>query len=485
MSNKDANHITVPVILLYTSVFGCQPQEIIPITGSGSNRKYFRLLNNNESVIGVFNPDRRENQAFIYLSKHFLSKGLPVADIIAEDINNNVYILEDLGNISLYDLVSQRIESGLSEELLTLYKKSIDRLIEFQIRGISDLDTTYCYPRSSFDRQSVLWDLNYFKYYFAKLVNTEFDEQLIENDFNLFADILIETDTQYFMYRDFQSRNIMIKDNEPYFIDFQGGRKGALQYDLASLLYQAKAKINPEDREELLSYYISKLNGYIDFDESKFRRVYNAYVLIRVLQVLGAYGYRGYFERKTYFIESIPPAIINLKDHILKCEFLKSLPELHKVISQIIANPSFNPVTKPDILEVVISSFSYKKGIPNDNSGNGGGYVFDCRALPNPGRLIEYKTKTGMDNEVMEYFSDKEEMHIFLKNVYSIVDQSVETYINRGFTNLMVNFGCTGGQHRSVFAAENLATHLIEKFNVNIKLNHIEQEIYKTLNKSD
>ncbi len=461
---------------LFNSWSNKQIDRIEPIAESGSNRKYFRVFADKTTAIAAYNPDIRENIAFLSFSKHFKRAGLPVAKVLLENSEKDIYLLEDLGEISLYDIISNReFDNDFKDEWIELYKKVLDNLLKFQIDGAKGLDFSLCYPRDSFDEQSISWDLNYFKYYFLKLKGIPFDEQLLENDFNKLTNILLTTDTDYFMYRDFQSRNVMIKNGEPFFIDFQGGRKGALQYDLASLLYQSKAKIPDSAREELLMYYIDNLKKYKDIDITDFIETYNAYVLIRILQVLGAYGYRGYFERKAYFIQSIPPAIRNLDYLIPKLSFIDELPELKKCIQQICHQSKPIQQPKSDKLTVKITSFSYKKSLPTDDSGNGGGFVFDCRSLPNPGRFIEYKELTGKDIKVIDFFADKEELPEFLNKVFSLVDASVGVYMSRGFSNLMVSFGCTGGQHRSVYSAEKLLQHLRVKFDINIEIIHREQ----------
>ncbi len=451
--------------------------RIESIAESGSNRKYYRIFYNQNTVIAAVNPNIKENSAFIEFSRHFKKLGLAVADILAVDLNKGMYLLQDLGKTSLYDIISQKsLDKSFKPEWTELYKKVLDNLIRFQIEGAKDLDFKLCYPRSSFDAQSIAWDLNYFKYYFLKLKGIDFDEQLLENDFKRFTEILLNTDADYFMYRDFQSRNVMIKDGHPFFIDFQGGRRGALQYDLASLLYQAKAMIPANIREELLNYYINKVNKVINIDDRLFRNTYHAYVLIRLLQTLGAYGYRGYFERKAYFIQSIPLAIENLRGLVKELNFLKELPELNRCLNNICKPEQIVRQNQTsDKLTLSITSFSYMKGIPEDNTDNGGGFVFDCRALPNPGRYEEYKQLTGKDSEVIKFFSDKKELPEFLNNIYSIVDSSINNYISRYFANLSVNFGCTGGQHRSVYCAEKLYEHVKSKFDIDIKITHREQ----------
>ncbi|RLD63533.1 MAG: phosphotransferase enzyme family protein [Bacteroidetes bacterium] len=440
---------------------------------SGSNRIYYRIISKNKTAIGVFNNNKKENIAFIEFTKTFLKNELNVPQIYDADLSNNIYLIQDLGDYTLFNFIHEPETS--EKQILNIYKDVIEQLLKFQVGATGDINYNGCYPRASFDKQSILWDLNYFKYYFLKLAKINFDEQELEDDFNKLADYLLTTDCNYFMYRDFQSRNIMLHNYTTYFIDYQGGRKGALQYDLASLLYQAKADLPQNIRDELLNYYIIKAKDLTDIDEKEFIKFYYAYVLIRIIQVLGAYGYRGFYEKKSYFIQSIPYAIENLKHVLKKINIPIKIPALNNVLNQIINSQELTvkqDIKKSDKLTVTITSFSYKKGIPIDISGNGGGFVFDCRANSNPGRYDEYKQLTGKDKQVIDFFKKDKQIFNFLEKIYSIVDSSVEIYIERNFSNLMVNFGCTGGQHRSVFCAENFAKHIENKYNVNVVIHH-------------
>ncbi|MCF8372757.1 MAG: phosphotransferase [Bacteroidales bacterium] len=448
-----------------------------PIPQSGSNRRYFRIFQDNSTAIVAYNPDKRENQAFTSFTRHFKGKGLHVPMLLFESEDGCFYVVEDLGNVNLYDLVAVRKPDTFNAKLIDYYKKALVELIRFQLDGHKGLDYSLCYPRHSFDAQSIQWDLNYFKYYYLKLACISFDEQLLEDDYQKFTYLLLVADQNYFMFRDFQSRNIMIHDEVLYFIDYQGGRKGPLQYDVASLLYQAKADLPEDVREDLLNFYLYSLESRIAVDRKKFIDQYYAFVLVRTLQVLGAYGYRGFFERKSHFIGSIPFAINNLKNIFTRLGFLETMPELKNVLLQIIASKKESVQNiKSDKLHVSIFSFSYRKGIPEDTSGNGGGFVFDCRAVHNPGRYEEYKTSTGKDQNVIDFFAKGTEMNSFLESTIKLVDASVEKYISRKFNHLQVSYGCTGGQHRSVFCAENMARHLREKYDVEISLRHREQE---------
>lgn len=469
--------------MLYESWAKEEVFKIDPLAQSGSYRKYFRIEGKEKNAIGVFNPDNKENRAFISFTKHFIKKGLNVPHLLDYNLKQNIYLIEDFGDTTLFSLVEQeKTEGQLSVKIVRYYKDALNNLIRFQIDGGKGLDYSVCYPRDKFDKQSILSDLNYFKYYFMKLVKINFDEEKLEDDFKLFSEFLLSTNKNYFMYRDFQSRNILINNNQLYFVDYQGGRKGALQYDVASLLFQAKANLSNETREELLSYYLDQLNNRIKVNRKEFKKYYYGYVLIRLLQTLGAYGFRGYYENKVHFLLSIPFALKNLQWLVDENHIPKKLPELSRVINSILKNdePKKISFAEPrEKLKVTINSFSYKEGLPKDYTGNGGGFVFDCRSIDNPGRYQEFKYLTGLNEEVIQYLLEKDNVKEFLDSVYSIVDNSVNNYIKRDFKNLMINFGCTGGQHRSVFCAESLANHLKNNFDIIVEVNHTQ------LNKKD
>ncbi|MHB8905414.1 MAG: RapZ C-terminal domain-containing protein [Melioribacteraceae bacterium] len=448
-----------------------------PLPESGSPRKYFRITGAFKTAIGVFNTNKQENKSFIYLSKHFLKNSLNVPKIYRSDLPNNIYLIEDLGNQTIFSsLEENKNKNKFNDELEIVYKKTIEQLPRFQITAAKKLDYSKCYPVPKFDKQSMLWDLNYFKYYFLRLAGISFDEQKLENDFNTLADFLLQADCNYFMYRDFNPRNIMLKNGEPYFIDYQGGRKGALQYDIASFLFSSKADLSFSLKEEFLEYYIVKAKGIKPFNRKEFLKYYDGYVLIRLLQMFGAYGYRGYFEGKAHFLKSIPYAVKNL-EWLLKYHRPKiKTHELFNSLQQIVNSSELKKFdwnfSVDGKLTVRINSFSYRKKIPADLSGNGGGFVFDCRAIPNPGRIYKYKPLNGKDKPVQNFLDDQPEAQTFLKETYDLVDKSVENYINRKWTDLMVSYGCTGGQHRSVYCAEKLAEHLASKYKIGIKLIH-------------
>ncbi|MCL1942224.1 MAG: phosphotransferase [Candidatus Azobacteroides sp.] len=452
--------------------------SVDPITGSGSDRRYYRITGKSPACIGVKGESVPENRVFIALAKHFKQKGLPVPEIYAVSEDEKYYLQEDVGNVSLFDL----IQSGKKEKNITGYEKemvlkTIRLLPSFQYKGAEGLDFSVCYPVPVFDERTVFWDLNYFKYCFLKPSGIDFLEPGLENDFEKLSVKLTEETGNTFLYRDFQSRNVMIKDGAPYFIDFQGGRKGPVYYDLASFVWQAKADFSEEDRLMLIDVYLSELQKFGTVDRDHFYTVLNHFVLFRTLQVLGAYGFRGYFEKKPHFLQSIPFALNNV------CGLLKQgfpeYPCLSELLTRLIAEQSgkTEKITHPSRLTVRISSFSYKKGIPEDPSGNGGGFVFDCRAIHNPGRYDQFKPLTGLDAPVKAFLEKDGEIFLFLEHVFGLAESSVQRYIERDFTHLMFSFGCTGGQHRSVYTAQKLAEHLHQMFDVRIELFHREQDI--------
>jgi aminoglycoside/choline kinase family phosphotransferase len=456
------------------------------IPQSGSDRIYFRIFTADSSYVATYGKNIRENDTFIYFTNHFRSCGCPVPEILAVNDDKTIYIQEDLGNISLLNKLD---ELGYSNEVYALFQSSLRQLAHLQIKGDRKLDYNRCITSHEFGKQAIMSDLLYFKYYFLDTLQIPYDKEKLLDGFDKLSTFLTDTDHKYFMFRDFQSRNIMIRDGQIYYIDYQGGMKGALQYDVASMLWQARAELPEEWKNSLLEYYIDCAEEKLDasIERSRFTSQYNGYVLIRLLQVLGAYGFRGLFERKAHFLTSIPLALNNLKSFLTSKSSGIELPEFDRLLNLIISEDivrQFKPVQADERTPLVvnINSFSYKKGIPPDISGNGGGFVFDCRGLLNPGRFDEYKKLTGRDKSVQDFLEQRTKMAEFLNSIFTIVDISVEDYIKRGFKNLQVSFGCTGGQHRSVFAADSLARHLKNKFKVKIELNHVEQESKKWIN---
>lgn len=476
---------------LYQKWKGLEASSVELLPPSGSERRYFRLYDaTGSSVVGTYGPNILENEAFIYFSRHFRKKNLPVAHVLAISEDRKYYLQQDWGKESLID----RLESeGYTTEVYGLFKKSLEELAWLQVLGDQDLDYEFCLTNKEFGRQAILADLLYFKYYFLDALRRPYDKQKLIDDFEALSNYLTHTEYKYFMFRDFQSRNILISKDpldqteSVHFIDYQGGMKGAPQYDVASMLWQARANLPDEWKETLLVDYMNAFENRIQssLDRAVFQSQYNGYVLIRLLQVLGAYGFRGLFERKAHFLTSIPRALTNLRCFIQNQSIGIALPEFKKVLDLCVSDEiidQFTPLQATPLtpLVVKINSFSYKNGIPQDDSGHGGGFVFDCRGILNPGRIEEYKTLTGRDKAVKDFLEQQSKMPEFLNSVFDIVDLTVEDYIKRNFETLVISFGCTGGQHRSVYAADALVRHLRNKFKVKIVLHHREQNIYET-----
>ena len=511
---------------LYKKWSGEDPKRVEKLPGAGSNREYYRMVGADEkTVIGVVGTSRDEDHAFIYLARHFGSLKLPVPRVLAASDDELRYLQEDLGQVSLFDAIRGGREAGgrYNQREKELLKLTIRQLANIQMRGARGLDWKNCYPQPAFDQDSVLFDLNYFKYCFLKPTDLDFHELKLEANFRMLAKDLTAEDCDGFLYRDFQARNVMLVPTTqhptpntqhltPYFIDFQGGRRGPFYYDLASFLWQASAKYPYKVRRELVYEYYHALKQYTEVPQPHhFVDRLSLFVLFRLLQVLGAYGFRGYFERKQHFIESIPPAIKNLRELLDERNFpysylvdvldrLTKMPKFQQMEATAVRadglktteknpykpHPQDGPATfsKYDAqgpLVVRVYSFSYTKGIPEDESGNGGGYVFDCRSTHNPGRYEPYKKLTGLDEPVIRFLEDDGEILTFLDSVYKLADAHVRRYIQRGFTSLMFCFGCTGGQHRSVYSAQHLAEHIHDKFGIEVRICHREQNITQIL----
>jgi len=465
---------------LFEERFRSPVTHVHPLQGQlgGSGRQIIRLSNEINTSIGIIYGVREENVAFLEFSKHFRKHGLPVPEIYGEDLDHGVYLEEDLGNITLYEFLSKNRNAGtIALPVVEAYRKVVATLPRFQVEAGRDVNYEACYPIGSFDRQSVAWDLNYFKYYFLRLAGVPFNEQALEDDFGRLTEFLMSAERHYFLYRDFQSRNIVLRDGQPYFVDYQGGRKGALQYDIASLLFDAKADLPPELRQELLDHYLDALSGYVKVDREAFMKHYYAYVYVRILQALGAYGFRGFYERKQHFLQSVPFAMKNLRWLLHHVTLPIELPTLMAAFQSMLASEKLQGLAgEAEHLKLRIFSFSFHQEAPQDEAGHGGGFVFDGRSLPNPGREERFKALTGKDTPVIEYLNQQESVHQFLASVMSLVDASVASYRERGFKNLMVSFGCTGGQHRSVYLAEQLAKHFRARNGVEVAVRHLQLE---------
>jgi len=460
--------------------------QLEKIPQSGSDRIYFRVWTANRSYIATFNKNIRENRTFIHFSRHFRNGGCPVPEILSVNEAYTIYLQEDLGDQSL---LNELEKDGHNDHVYGLFQQSLRELAHLQIIGDRQLDYDWTITSKEFGKQAILSDLLYFKYYFLDTLQIPYDKERLIDDFDALSTYLTHVDYKYFMFRDFQSRNILVRDEKVHFIDFQGGMKGALQYDVASMLWQAKAELTDEWKDSLLEYYMDCVESLLDkkIDRTRFISQYNGYVLIRLLQVLGAYGFRGLFERKAHFLTSIPLALRNLKWFLSNRQVGIGLGEFERLLGLIVNEEvirRFEPLRADENtpLTVHINSFSYKKGLPEDGSGNGGGFLFDCRGILNPGRIEEFKPLTGRNKEVKDYLEQQTRMPEFLNSAYNMVDIAVEDYIKRGFESLTVGFGCTGGQHRSVYAADAMARHLRNKFNVKVDLFHIEQEAKHWIN---
>jgi aminoglycoside/choline kinase family phosphotransferase len=459
------------LLQLFHDRFGHRPNAFLELEADASTRRYSRLAGNDGvTAVGAMGPDREENRAFLTFAKAFRSIGLPVPEVYCEDQDAGVWLLEDLGDTTLFkSLTHARTglpEDQFPEEVEALYRKALWALPRFQVQGHLVADYELAYPRRAFDQQSMRWDLNYFKYHFLKLSHLPFNEQRLEDDFDRLIGLLLEAPSDFFLYRDFQSRNIMIRDSEPWFIDFQGGRMGALQYDVASLLYDGKANIPQPVRDRLLEVYLEALAEHRSFPREEFLVQYRGFVLIRIMQALGAYGYRGFFERKKHFLDSVPFAARNLRN-LLEAGMPAPLPELERVFGSIVDSWAHanGKVEAPEKLTLLVQSFSYKKGgYPTDQTGHGGGHAFDCRGLPNPHRVPELRDLTGKDRDIVDFMEGNEEVQTFWGHVRGIVDGHIKNYLSRGFESLTVSFGCTGGKHRSVFFTMKTAEHIRTRF---------------------
>lgn len=479
---------------LFERHFRAPVMRVQPVQGQlgASGRTIVRLAGESASAIGIVYYVREENVAFLEFSRHFRSHGLPVPEIYADDLDQGAYLEEDLGDVTLFQLLTaNRDGENIAPEVIVAYRKVVEILPRFQIEAARGLNYKVCYPRASFDRQSIAWDLNYFKYYFLKLAGIPFSEQALEDDFGRLTRFLLTAPRDYFLYRDFQSRNIMMRGGEPFFLDYQGGRKGALHYDIASLLYDGKADLPPDLRQQLLDHYIAGLARFTGLPRDTFFDHYYAFVYVRIMQALGAYGFRGFYERKPHFLQSVPYALKNLRWLAQHVELPIAVPTLLRTFEAVVASDKLQRLvaeaqtaaplpTAPaesKTLTVRIFSFSYHRGgPPQDESGHGGGFVFDVRSLPNPGREERFQALRGTDAAVAEYLQAQGSAHQFLANALSLVEASVQDYQRRGFTDLMVSFGCTGGQHRSVYMAEQLAERLRGKAGVRVIVRHTELE---------
>lgn len=471
--------VTDEIKALFTTIQNTAPDRVEKLPQSGSDRVYYRVYSGDNTYIATHNLNVKETNTFVYFSRHFAGKGLPVPAILAVNDTCTLYIQEDLGTQSLLNNLEQH---GHGDYCYNLFKQSLKQLASLQIKGHEELDYTHCLTAKEFGKQAILSDLLYFKYYFLDTLRLPYDKQAMLDDFDALSTYLTRTEYKYFMFRDFQSRNIIVRDEQVYFIDYQGGMQGALQYDVASLLWQAKAELSDEWKTSLLEYYMDEIDALLErpVDRAIFTGQYNGYVLIRLLQVMGAYGFRGLFERKAHFLSSIPLALKNLQWFVNNKRVGIVTPEFDRVLKIVTADDiiqRFEPVQANDQtpLTIRVNSFSYKRGLPQDDTGNGGGFVFDCRGILNPGRYEVYKKFSGRDKNVQDFLEQQTRMTEFLNSVFDLIDITVEDYVQRGFSDLMISFGCTGGQHRSVYSAEQTARHLRNKYKVRTVVTHYNE----------
>jgi aminoglycoside/choline kinase family phosphotransferase len=462
---------------LFQKKFDEEVKEIVSLKGDGSDRSLFRLKSDNRSVIGVVGKNKKENKAFLEFSKIFKDNNINVPEIYLEDLENDVYIEEDLGDDTLYSWMSEiREQEGFSEKIIKMYKKVIAELPRIQVEAGKKIDYSLCYQHIEFGQESMMWDMHYFKWHFLNIFyKTDINNEKLEDEFKKLADFLLEEKKDFFLFRDFQSRNVMIKDNQPYFIDYQSGRKGALQYDLASMLYDSKANIPQANREEFVDEYIKSVNELSEINSERFKKYFYGFAFIRIMQALGAYGFLGSVKNKPHFLGNIPFAISNLEIMLDKFTFLQEMPELKTIIQNLCLDNSLRQTKTQSELIVKVYSFGYHfSGIPQDEKEeHNGGFVFDLRSLPNPGREENLRDLTGQDRMVKEFLNKDERVQKYLKNVFELIDMAIDNYKKRGFTDLMISFGCTGGKHRSVYFAEKLREY-IENQKIQVSLKHVD-----------
>jgi aminoglycoside/choline kinase family phosphotransferase len=468
--------ILIHINNLYKTIHPIDWDDISKIPQSGGDRVYYRITQGDQSWIATYNLNLKENETFLYFSNHFFNKGLPVPKILAVNEDQSIYIQSDLGNVSLLDVLEKE---GKTEHVFSLFQKSLKALAYLQVQGGEGLDYSYCLTSKEFGKHAILTDLLYYKYYFLDTLQYPYDKQALIDEFELLSDQLASKELNHFLFRDFQSRNIIVSNDEVFFIDFQGGMQGGLSYDVASLLWQAKAELSNEWKEKLVAYYMDEVQKLLPskMDEAQFKKQYNGFVLLRLLQVLGAYGFRGLFERKAHFLTSIPLGLKNLKNFLAVSPLSNETPVFASILSWMVADEVLQRFTPPVATErtplvISINSFSYKKGLPKDDTENGGGFIFDMRGILNPGRFDEYKKLAGIHKPVQDFLEQRTKMNTFLNSVWDLIDITVENYLERDFESLQINFGCTGGQHRSVFAAEQTARHLRNKYKVKVLLAH-------------
>jgi len=477
--NKTNVQITAILEKLFEEHFEKKAESIEALAVSGSDRRYYRISNGKTTAIGTYNANVAENNTYFYFTELFRKHQINVPEVYKINKDRRAYLQQDIGRTSLFDML---LKDGLTDGVRKLYHTALAQLAKVQWIAGREADYKQCFASSQFNEKAIMADLLYFKYYFADLQDIPYDRALLISEMELLSKDLGRIQPQVLMYRDFQSRNIMIHEGKVFFIDFQGSMQGPPQYDIASLLWQARAQLPAAWKEDLLNGYISGLNelNVPRMDEIHFRRGYAQFVLVRLLQVLGAYGFRGLLQHKAHFINSIGPALKNLETFLSDHPQAPAYPELRSLLEKLSSQDvqdRYAVVKNKDKvnLTVTVNSFSYKNGIPKDKTANGGGYVFDCRGILNPGRYAAYKYLTGNDEMVRQFLERETRMPDFMDHVYALVSLNVEDYIARDFENLSVSFGCTGGQHRSVYAANQLAKYLQDRYNIAVNVNHLNE----------
>ncbi|MFM7710274.1 MAG: phosphotransferase [Ferruginibacter sp.] len=456
-------------------------RDIEAIPPAGSHRRYYRIYHTDGSTcIATWNTDKAENDTFHYFTTVLQACQAPVPVIWATNTDHTLYIQDDAGSRCLLDVL---LNEGPTEQVLALYRQAVTQLATLQQCVDQQLDYSRCLAAAAFDQKAILADLLYFKYYFLDPLGISYKKDQLFTELENWSHSDAFKQPTGFMYRDFQGRNIQVNTDKITFIDYQGGMRGPLGYDLASLLWQAKARLSDAWKNTLFETYCEQLNKVSNppVDPVVLQTSYQQCVLLRMLQTLGAYGFRGLFEKKSHFIQSIPPALKQLSNYLAQHPIPDTYPTLKKVLEAITHEAfqkTFVPIraNEKTPLIVRVQSFSYlQNGYPESNHANGGGFVFDCRGILNPGRITEYKTQSGQDKSVQVFLEEHTRMPAFIQHIKDSVGITIENYIERGFEYLEISFGCTGGQHRSVYAAETIERHIRETYGVKTELHHLNR----------
>jgi aminoglycoside/choline kinase family phosphotransferase len=481
-ANKSIAQIGSTIEQLFKEHFGKPVESIALIPMSGSDRKYYRVQGAGTTAVGTYSNNVAENNTFLYITELFRKAKVPVPEVYVVSKDRRCYLQQDLGTTSLFVVM---LREGHTDGVKKHFLSAVSQLVKIQWIAGRDVDYKQCYASKQFDEKVIMSDLLYFKYYFADLQNISYDRSVLMAEMEQMSKDLGRVQPHTLMYRDFQSRNIMVQDGQVHFIDYQGFMQGPPQYDLASMLWQARAQLPASWKEELLNQYFSALSEVTRVDEIYFRRGYVHFVLVRLLQVLGAYGFRGLLQHKPHFVSSIAPALQNLQVFLDANPQCPAYPEMRGLLEKMCTpeiQAKYAPAAaseKPKLV-VQVCSFSYKNGIPKLGGQHGGGFVFDCRGLLNPGRYDAYKHLSGRDELVQQFLEQETKMPDFLSHSYALTSINVEDYIARGFEHLSICFGCTGGQHRSVYAAEKMAGYLQTRYNVTVTVSHLNEKNWVT-----